>query len=305
MCSESRNYLNYLVIVRFADLAPAVIVAVMFFVTVVVVTVKVAEVAPAGTVTDAGTCAEVLLLAKVTTNPAGPALPVRVTVPVEESPPFTVVGLRVKLLKLAGVTVNVLVRVTLPDFAVIVAVADAETANVVILKVALLLPLRIVTLTGTVAVLVSEEVRVTTVSTFAVEFRATVPDTTVPPSTEVLERFRVLNTTGFTVIVAPTLAPFNFAKMSEVATTVTIGVVTEKVAEVFPLSILTVAPTVAAAVLVEEILMVVSANAGALSVTVPVDFFPPITLVGFRVTEAIPGAVILKGRLWVSPPPML
>jgi len=58
--------------------------------TVTVVTVKVAVVAPAATVTLAGTvAAAVLLLDKPTDRPpVGAALP-RVTVPVDEVPPIT------------------------------------------------------------------------------------------------------------------------------------------------------------------------------------------------------------------------
>ena len=57
---------------------------------------KVAEVAPAATVTLAGTCAAVaLLLESATTAPPEGAGPVNLTVPVEELPPVTVVGLTV------------------------------------------------------------------------------------------------------------------------------------------------------------------------------------------------------------------
>jgi hypothetical protein len=60
-----------------------------------VVTVKVAVVAPAGTVTFAGTVArDVLLLERVTKTPDGGAAPVSVTVPVEGLPPVTDVGFR-------------------------------------------------------------------------------------------------------------------------------------------------------------------------------------------------------------------
>jgi hypothetical protein len=58
-----------------------------------VVIVNVAEVAPAATVTLAGTVAEALLLASETTTPPLGAALVRVTVPVDDVPPVTLVGL--------------------------------------------------------------------------------------------------------------------------------------------------------------------------------------------------------------------
>ena len=64
-------------------------------VTEVVVTVKLALVAPASTVTLAGTFAAVELSESVTTAPPAGAAALKVTVPVEELPPTTLVGLRV------------------------------------------------------------------------------------------------------------------------------------------------------------------------------------------------------------------
>jgi hypothetical protein len=62
----------------------------------VVVTVKVAPVAPLGTVTEAGTCATAVLpLERVTLTPLVGAAAVKVTVPVELVPPVTPVGLSV------------------------------------------------------------------------------------------------------------------------------------------------------------------------------------------------------------------
>ncbi len=77
------------------------------------VTVNVALVAPAATVTLAGTVAlVVLLLARLTTTPPEGALPVSVTVPVEGVPPITVVGFRASVLSSGAVTVNVALLVT-------------------------------------------------------------------------------------------------------------------------------------------------------------------------------------------------
>ena len=79
-----------------------------------VVTANVAVVAFAATVTVAGTVAiEVLLLVSATTAPPDGALPDSVTVPVEELPPVTKVGLRVRLFTTGGVTASAAVWVVL------------------------------------------------------------------------------------------------------------------------------------------------------------------------------------------------
>lgn len=76
-------------------------------------TVKLAEVAPPATVTLAGTCAAaVLLLDNVTMAPVLGAGPVSRTVPVDELPPTTEVGLKVTDVNVAGVTVRVAVLAT-------------------------------------------------------------------------------------------------------------------------------------------------------------------------------------------------
>ena len=77
---------------------------------------KDALVAPAATVTDAGTwAAAVFELVKVTTAPPAGAGPFNVTVPVEDAPPTTDVGDKPTALRAAGaaVTVKVAVRLTL------------------------------------------------------------------------------------------------------------------------------------------------------------------------------------------------
>jgi hypothetical protein len=77
-------------------------------VTGLVDTVKLANVAPAGTVTLAGTEATPgLLLESRTSAPPGGAAALRITVPIEAVPPRTLVGSRVNDERLAaGVTVN-------------------------------------------------------------------------------------------------------------------------------------------------------------------------------------------------------
>ena len=80
-----------------------------------VVTLKLADVAPAGTMMLAGTVATfVLLLTRLITAPPEGAGTLRVTVPVEAKPPLTLVGLRVIALSPGtgrGVDVGVNVRI--------------------------------------------------------------------------------------------------------------------------------------------------------------------------------------------------
>ena len=79
-----------------------------------VVTVKVAVVAFAATVTLAGTVATAVLpLVSVTTTPPAGAAALSVTVPVDELLPMTDVGLRASALGTGGVTVSPAVWVVL------------------------------------------------------------------------------------------------------------------------------------------------------------------------------------------------
>ena len=80
-----------------------------------VLTVKVAVVAPLGTVTPAGTVAAlVLLLESETSAPPLGAGPLSVTVPVEELPPVTLVGLTLSVEGIGGITVSEAVWVAPP-----------------------------------------------------------------------------------------------------------------------------------------------------------------------------------------------
>jgi hypothetical protein len=85
--------------------------------TALVITENVAVVAPAATVTLAGTCAAVvLLLVNPTVAPPVGAAPLNVTVPVDDVPPVTLVGFRETEdndTAAAGFTVSVAVLVPL------------------------------------------------------------------------------------------------------------------------------------------------------------------------------------------------
>lgn len=118
----------------------ALIVALLAVVTVLVVTVNVVLVAPAGTVTLAGTVATaVLLLVRETGVPAEGAAAERVTVAVDVLPPVTVPGLRLSAETEAagppaGCTVRVVETVTPAPTAEMVTAVEAAGAEVVMLK---------------------------------------------------------------------------------------------------------------------------------------------------------------------------
>ncbi len=84
----------------------AVIVADVRLETAVVVTVNVAVVAPAATVTEPGTVALVLPEERLTTVPAEPAGPFNVTVPVVVKPPVIELGLSDTAESVAGLMVK-------------------------------------------------------------------------------------------------------------------------------------------------------------------------------------------------------
>ena len=112
--------------------------------------VSVAVVAPATTVTDAGTVAELLLLERLTKRPPVGAAWEIVTVPVEELPPTTEVGLIVTDETVGALTVNVAVWVVLFAVPVIVEMVLEATATVVAVNVAVVAPEATVTEFGTV-----------------------------------------------------------------------------------------------------------------------------------------------------------
>ena len=173
--------------VRVTPANTAEIVAEVEDVTEVVVTVKVALLAPAGTVTLAGTLVALELSDSDTTVPPLGAAPVRVTVPVEALPPVTLVGLRLNAESVGppdgGLTVSGAVRVTPPKTAETVADVAAVTEVVVTVKVLLVAPAGTVTLAGTLVALEFSESDTTAPPLGAAPVRVTVPVEVLPPVT--------------------------------------------------------------------------------------------------------------------------
>jgi hypothetical protein len=162
-----------------------------------VVTVKVADVLPANTITLAGTLAAVvLLLVRLTETPPVGAAAFSCTVPVELLPPTRLVGFSDTEDTLnAGFTVSVAFALT-PEVAVMLTVVVATTEVVVIANVVDVLPPGTVTLPGTPAtdVLLLERVT-TTPPVGAAPLRVTVPVEGLPPVTVVGFRDTELRTT--------------------------------------------------------------------------------------------------------------
>lgn len=122
-----------------------------------VATVNVAVVAPAATVTDAGTVAFVVSeLTSVVMTPPVLALPFRVTVPVEVVPETTEAGFKVTVAMSAGLTVIGAVAWICCFTAEIVTGVATATPSVVTVKMAEVEPAATVTDAGTVAVAVLE-----------------------------------------------------------------------------------------------------------------------------------------------------
>src|SRR5882724_7694563 len=170
----------------------ALIVTAVETVTALVLTVKLAVVAPAARVTLVGTrAAVVLLLESETTAPPDGAAPLNVTVPVEDCvPPVTLVGLSASADNVtgggaAGFTVSAAVLVVPAYAALIVTAVETVTALVLTVEVAVVAPAATLTLAGTrAAVVLLLESATTAPPDGAAPVNVTVPvEDCVPPIT--------------------------------------------------------------------------------------------------------------------------
>lgn len=150
--------------------------------TVLVLTVKPACAAPAGTVTVAGTVAALTLDDRLTVNPPAGAGPVRVTVPVDAAGPTTAVGFNVIVSSEGGAIVRVADSVTDPTDPEITAWVCAATLTVLTVNIADDLPAAIETLAGTDADLVLDASLTVTPPVPAALVKTAVPVDEVPPA---------------------------------------------------------------------------------------------------------------------------
>ncbi len=269
----------------------------------IVVTVNVAVVAFAATVTLAGTVAAVVsLLASVTTAPPAGAGPASVTVPVEfAEPPCTEVGLTTteEIPPEAGSTVRVAAWLPPPvKVAEIPAVIVVPTpSTLVTVNVAVELPDVTVTVPGTVAALKLLLARFrTTPPDGAAAFNVTVPVEVVPAPLAWLAIVVGFNATeticgGYNVNAAVCWTLLYEAVIVANVWLPTVPVVTVNPAAVAPAGTRTLAGTPAAALLLPNMTVAPPVGAGPFSVTVASELAePPCTEVGFSVTDVTPEA---------------
>jgi hypothetical protein len=79
-------------------------------------------------------------------------------------------------------------------------------------------------------------------------------------------------------------------------------VLTGKVALVAPAATVTLPATVAAELLLDSVTGAPPPGAGPLSVTVPVELLPPVTVVGLTLSELGMGGITVSEAVWLAPP---
>jgi len=273
--------------------------------TAVVVILNVAEVIPGETVTlGSGDATLVLLLDKVTVIPPAGAAPVNVTVPVELAPPITLVGESPSVDMTGGFTAMDAFFAT-PSVAVTVVGVATDTGVVATGNVSVVEPPASVTdaggFTAAVLLLIVTEMPLLGAGPDSV----TVADVFLPPVMLVAASENAATDGGITVspVVTPALLydAVIFTGVEAATGTVVIG----NVAVEAPAKTVTEVPTEATAgVSLERLTMIPPMGAGPFNLTVPVEFLPPVTLVGKNVSDCTTEGLTVSAACFVEAPPV-
>lgn len=243
---------------------------------------------PAATVTVPGTgTTPEFPLVRVTANPPVGAFPLSTTVPVDISPEAITAGLKDSMVTTGGRTVTPPPEeAPLGSVAVTVTALLLATGNEVRLKVPLLAAPAMLKLAGTVAALVLELISVTvSPAAGAGPFKVTVPTEGLPPVIELGLNVKELITAGFTDRVPLALLAPSVAVTETFFAVATPPVFAVNVCDVLVAATVTLPGTVTAGSPLLKVRVIPPAGAAWLMVTVPVEFVPPVTAPGLKVTE--------------------
>lgn len=149
-----------------------------------------------------GTMAARELLNNTTFAPPGAAGPLRVTVPVDGLPPTTLVGFKDKPVTVGAMIVRDADCADVPSFVVMVAIVWVSTPMVVTVNVAEVWPEATVTVAGTVADALEEEIETTVPLGAAGPLKVTVPVEVEPPIRVVGFRLNATKAAGLIVRLA-------------------------------------------------------------------------------------------------------
>ena len=270
--------------------------------TAAVVTANDADLVPLGTTTVAGTvAAPVLLDARFTTTPPGPAISARVTVAVVFTPPATDALASDNAVTLGGLTTSSVVAVAVSSVALIVAVTELATCVVPTVKVLLIEPAGTVTVAGTVtpARLLESETTIPPVG--ALLDNVTVPVELLLPTTLDGATETDANRPARTAKAPVTLDVGVLAVTTTPVSVETAFVVTVKIASCEPAATVTVAGTVAEASLESRLTTRPPVGALVSRLTIPVAVLPPATPAGEMVMTETRGAVTVRSAFAAVP----
>lgn len=274
----------------------------------VVDTEKVPFVEPAGTVSVAGTVAELEELERFTTSPPVEAIPERVTVPVAFTPPVTCAGLIVTEMgtRLAESpafrTCNVPFAETLLMTAVTVTVLDVSVFAVAALKVIFVEPAGTVILAGSVTIESPLVSATTAPPTGATPFSTTVPLELLPPTTDVGASVTDTGARGKSCKVAVDTAPFADAASVVFMLTATPNVAMVNVTELVSAGTRTVAGGTAFRLSLASVTTIPPVGAFPDRVTLPFALVPPTTTLGVIVNESADAGKSWRLPFAVAPP---